>query len=146
MLEKPNQCAWCHVEGTMLAGPEVSVVNPQVTLPHELRRCPECHEWMVDVIWHDRVIRHKVREHPRRFRKSQWVVIYPVTCVWCGSTNTEAYEINATIANPISTRFKYDIYRCLYCKQPNAVSYLGEVHVHKTRQDKDYITLWYLED
>jgi hypothetical protein len=145
MTENTTGCLWCAYRGPLLAGETVAVANPQVSLPHDLRRCPECHEAMLDVRWPDRVVRRKAREHSRRFRKSLWVVVYPVLCAWCGSDNTEAYEINATIANPISERFKYDIYRCRACQRPNAASYLGEIHVHRADQDREYTSLWYLD-
>lgn len=145
MSEKATGCLWCAYVGPLLVGEPVQVVNPQVSLSHELRRCPECQEMMLDVRWPDRVVRYKTREYTRRFRKSLWVVLYPVRCAWCGSDQTDAYEINATIANPISERFKYDIYRCLACNRPNAASYLGEIHVHRAEQDRRYLALWYLD-
>lgn len=145
MHEKPEGCLWCEYRGPVLAGDIITVVNPQVTLPHELRRCPTCREAMVDIRWPDRIVRRKVRESPRRFRRSLWVVVYPVECAWCGSHNTDAYEVNATVSNPVSTRFKYDIYRCLDCQRPNAISYLGEVYVHRADQDKEFFSLWHLD-
>ncbi|HEY1014985.1 MAG TPA: hypothetical protein VGE07_19915 [Herpetosiphonaceae bacterium] len=144
-MEQPKTCLWCGYEGPMQVGEAVRVVNPQIDLPHQIKRCPQCKELMLDVRWPDRTVRRKGREYPRRFRKSLWVVIYPVTCPWCGGANTEAYDINATIANPVSERFKYDIYRCLDCQRPVAISYLGEIRVHRADQDKKYPDLWYLD-
>jgi hypothetical protein len=145
-MTNPTQgCLWCDYPGPLLVGDSVTPVNPQVSLLHEVRRCPECHEAMLDIRWPDHVVRRKAREYKRRFRRPLWVVLYPVPCAWCGSANTDAYEINATVANPISTRFKYDIYRCLECRRPNAVSYLGEIHVHRADQDREFLTLWHLD-
>ncbi len=100
---------------------------------------------MLDVRWPDRVVRRKAREYKRRLRKAQWVVIYPVRCSWCDSERVTAYEINATVANPISERFKYDIYACEDCQRPTAISYMGEIHVHRADQDRKYPALWYLD-
>jgi hypothetical protein len=138
-------CLWCGHHGPLQAGDLVPVVNPQISINHRVQRCPECREAMLDAQWPDRVARYKGREHPRRFRRSLWVIIYPVACAWCQSTNLDAYEINATIANPVSDRFKYDIYRCNICRRPSAVSYLGEVHTHRADQDRTYPSLWYLD-
>lgn len=145
MNETADRCSWCGWVGDLIAGERVRPINPQVDLPHLVRHCPECKQAMLDVAWPDKVVRRKAREHTRRFRKPLWVVVYPVVCAWCGSTNTEPYEVNATIANPVSTRFKYDIYRCNYCQRPSAISYLGEIRTHRADQDRQYTALWYLD-
>lgn len=145
MSETTEQCLWCGYAGPLEGEQPISVVNPQLDLRHLLRRCPQCSEYLVDVIWPGRTLRRKVQEYRRRFRRSLWVVVYPVACQWCESTNTEPYEINATIANPVSERFRYDIYRCNYCRRPTAISYLGEIHAYRARQDELYSALWYLE-
>ena len=144
-MEQAKGCLWCGYAGPLQVGETVRAVNPQVDLPHQVKRCPQCQEVLLDVTWSDKVVRRKGREEPRRFRKSLWVVIYPVVCAWCGSANTDAYEINATIANPLSERFKYDIYRCLDCTRPLAASYIGELRVHRADQDRTYLALWYLD-
>ena len=143
--EKTQSCLWCDYAGPLLVGETVIPVNPQVSLPHEIRRCPQCNEPMFNIRWPDHVARRKAREYKRRFRRSLWVVLYPVKCPWCNSHNTDAYEINATVSNPISTRFKYDIYRCLGCERPSAVSYLGEIHIHRADQDREFHILWHLD-
>lgn len=144
MSDQP-QCLWCGYAGALQAGAAVAPVNPQVNLPHDVRTCPECAEIMLDVRWPDRVVRRKARAQARRFRKPLWVVIYPVRCAWCSSADTEPYEINATVANPISERFKYDIYRCSTCARPTAISYMGEIIVHRADQDQQFTALWYLD-
>lgn len=145
MSEQQQQCLWCGSSAPLRAGGNVIPVNPQISLPHEIRWCSVCGEAMLDIRWPERVVRRKAREEKRRFRKSLWVVIYPVRCSWCNSSNTEAYEINATIANPMSERLKYDIYRCMDCSRPSAISYLGDIIVHQADQDRRYPSLWYLD-
>ena len=141
-----KQCLWCGYTGSLLAGPTVTPVNPQLSLPHHVRHCPRCQEAMLDVDLPNRTVRRKGQEYKRRFRRSIWVVIYPISCAWCSSTATEAYDINATIANPLSSRLKYDIYRCTACENPTAISYLGEIAVYQARQDFEFPSLWYLEE
>lgn len=145
MIEQQQQCLWCGSNAPLRAGGSVTPINPQLSMPHDLRFCTTCGEAMLDIRLPDRTIRRKAREQKRRFRKSIWVIIYPIRCSWCNSSNTDAYEINATIANPISERLKYDIYRCEDCGKPSAISYLGEVIVHRADQDQRYLALWYLD-
>jgi hypothetical protein len=138
-------CLWCGDVGPLEQLEQVQVVNPQLDLPHLLRRCGACGEHQVDVRWPGRTVRRKVQRYERRFRKPLWIVVYPLECRWCESTNVELYEVNATIANPVSMRFRYDIYRCGYCRRPTAISYLGEINAYRVRQDELYAAMWYLE-
>ena len=145
-MNEHRSCLWCNYSGSLLAGATVTPINPQLTVPHHIRICPRCNQAMLDMDIPGRTIRRKAQEYKRRFRRSLWVVIYPIKCGWCSSTDTEAYDINATIANPLSSRLKYDVYRCNACENPSIISYLGEISVYRGRQDFEFPSLWYIEE
>ncbi|GAC1637156.1 MAG: hypothetical protein NVS4B8_01620 [Herpetosiphon sp.] len=140
-------CAWCgYNAGLERVSDHIHIVNAQVSMEHVVDRCPECERFTASATWGRGLqFTYKVLEYRRRFRRSNWVAVYPVACTWCGSSATEALEINITVANPVSQRFKYDLYGCTYCKKMSAISYLGEVRPHQAVQDRTYSSLWYLD-
>lgn len=143
----PTVCAWCgYTAGLERMYDHVHVVNAQVSMEHVVDRCPSCTQYTASATWGRGVqFVYKVLEYKRRFRRSAWVAVYPVACAWCGSSATEPSEINVTVANPVSQRFRYDLYLCNYCKAMTAISYLGEIRSHRAERDVTYHTLWYLD-
>ncbi len=143
----PLVCAWCgYNAGLARISDHIHIVNAQVSMEHAVERCPQCQQYTAAATW-GRGLQfvYKVLEYRRRFRSSRWVAVYPVACAWCASTATEPLEINVTVANPVSQRFKYDLYGCSFCKQMTAISYLGEVRAHRAERDTTYRSMWYLD-
>ncbi|MBA3946089.1 MAG: hypothetical protein H0X37_16175 [Herpetosiphonaceae bacterium] len=140
-------CAWCgYNAGLDRISDHIHVVNAQVSMEHAVDRCPECKRFTASATWGRGLhFVYKVLEYRKRFRRSSWVAVYPVVCSWCNSTATEPLEINVTVANPVSQRFKYDLYSCNYCKRMTAISYLGELRNHRAERDETYHSLWYLD-
>jgi Zn finger protein HypA/HybF involved in hydrogenase expression len=141
------QCAWCGYGGGLDPVSEhVHISNAQVTMQHVIGRCPECEKTTAFARWGQNIQFHyKVLEYKRRFRRSTWVAVYNVECAWCKARSTEPSEINITVANPVSERFKYDLYRCELCHNMTAISYLGEIRRHRAVRDEVYRALWYLD-
>jgi hypothetical protein len=140
-------CAWCGFkEGLAIVGEHVHISNAQVTMEHAVGRCPTCEQTTALAHWgRDTRFIYKVLEYKRLFRRSNWVAVYDVICAWCGSKATDPAEINVTVANPVSERFRYDLYLCQTCSRATAISYLGEVRTHCAVRDKVYPALWYLD-
>ncbi len=140
-------CAWCGYDGGLEpVGEHVHISNAQVTMQHMVGRCPECDHTTAFARWGQNLQFHyKVLEYKRLFRRSTWVAIYDVQCVWCSGRSTEPAEINITVANPVSERFKYDLYHCELCNNMTAISYLGELRRHRAVRDDVYRALWYLD-
>lgn len=140
-------CKWCGFSGDLeIVGEHVQVTNAQASMEHTVVRCPSCHNTTAIARWGASVqFVYKVTEYPRRFRRSTWVAIYDVICAWCGSKATDPIEINVTVANPVSQRFRYDLYVCQTCQRATAISYLGEVRTHCAERDDVYSSLWYLD-
>jgi len=115
-------------------------------MEHAVGRCPQCDKTTALAQWgRDVRFTYKVLEYKRLFRRSTWVAVYDVICAWCGSKATEPIEINVTVANPVSERFRYDLYLCQTCNKVTAISYLGEVRTHCAVRDDIYPALWYLD-
>jgi hypothetical protein len=140
-------CKWCDFEGELdLVSEHVHISNAQVTMEHVVNRCPRCGEATASAQWGRNVqFVYKVMEYKRWLRRSTWVAIYDVTCAWCDAETTEPAEINITAANPVSQRFRYDLYHCERCNKPTAISYLGEIRRHRAVRDDIYSSLWYLD-
>lgn len=148
LMQHPTPCAWCgYNAGLQPVSEHVHLVNAQLSMEHRIERCPQCEQPTASAVWgRGNPFVYKALEYKRRFRRSSWVVVYPVVCAWCDSTATEPEEINVTVGNPVSQRFKYDLYHCAYCKQKTAISYLGEVRAHRATQDEQYRAMWYLDE
>lgn len=140
-------CAWCgQADGLEPVGEHVHISNAQATMQHMVGRCPACTKATAFARWGQNAQFHyKVLEYTRRFRPSTWVAVYDVQCMWCNGRTTEPVEINITVANPVSERFKYDLYHCPLCEHVTAISYLGEVRRHRAERDDVYQALWYLD-
>jgi hypothetical protein len=140
-------CAWCGFkDGLEIIGEHVHISNAQVTMEHAIGRCPACERTTALAHWgRDTRFTYKVLEYKRLFRRSNWVAVYNVVCAWCGSKATDPAEINVTVANPVSERFRYDLYVCQTCSKATAISYLGEVRTHCAVRDDIYRALWYLD-
>ena len=140
-------CAWCGSQaGLEVVSEHVHVVNAQVAMEHVIGRCAACEKTTALAQWGREVrFRYKVIEYKRLFRRSTWVAVYDVICAWCGSRATDPLEINVTVANPVSERFRYDLYLCQTCSKTTAISYLGEIHTHCAVRDDIYRALWYLD-
>jgi transposase len=124
----------------------VHISNAQVTMQHAVGRCPHCGKTTAFARWGQNVQFHyKVLEYKQRFRRSKWVAVYEVPCAWCNARTTEPSEINITVANPVSERFRYDLYHCELCNNMTAISYLGEIRRHRAMRDDVYRALWYLD-
>lgn len=141
------RCAWCeYADGLEPVGEHVHISNAQVTMQHVVGRCPDCEKTTAFARWGQSIqFRYKVLEYKRRFFRSTWVAIYDIPCVWCKARTTEPREINITVANPVSERFKYDLYQCELCNNMTAISYLGEIHRHRAVRDEVYRALWHLD-
>jgi hypothetical protein len=140
-------CAWCGHSGEMRSvSDHVHITNAQVSMQHAIWRCPACEKTTASAQWgRDLRFTYKVLEYKRFLRRSTWVAVYDVICAWCGSKATEPAEINVTVANPVSQRFRYDLYGCQTCGKPTAISYLGEIRTHCAERDSTYRSLWYLD-
>jgi hypothetical protein len=140
-------CEWCgNNNGLAMVGEHVHVINAQVAMEHRVGRCTNCDKTTALAQWgRDLRFTYKVVEYKRLFRRSTWVAVYNVICAWCGSKATDPAEINVTVANPVSERFRYDLYACATCGKATAISYLGEVRTHCAEQDEVYPALWYLD-
>jgi DNA-directed RNA polymerase subunit RPC12/RpoP len=141
------RCEWCNFAGGLsVVGEHVHLTNAQVAMEHVVGRCPECGQTTALAQWgRDLRFSYKAIEYKRMFRRSTWVAVYNVICAWCGSKATEPAEINVTVANPVSERFRYDLYGCQTCSKATAISYLGEVRTHCAVRDDVYRALWYLD-
>jgi hypothetical protein len=151
MTERDEQvagltCQWCGFDELEPVSEHVHLVNAQVSREHLVARCNMCGKFTAAAQW-GRTIQFAYRalEYKRRFRRSQWVAVYAVACATCGSPHTEPAEINVTVANPVSERFRYDLYQCQDCQAPTAISYLGQVRAHRAERDGRYESLWYLD-
>ena len=139
-------CQWCGFEGMDKVGEHVHLVNAQVSMEHVVGRCNMCGKFTAGAKWGAAVqFAYRALECKRRFRSSRWVAVYPVECATCGSPRTEPAEINVTVANPVTERFRYDLYVCEDCQSSTAISYLGQVRGHRAERDKVYSSLWYLD-
>jgi hypothetical protein len=140
-------CKWCGFSGGLECISEhVHISNAQVTMEHAVGRCPDCGNMTAFAQWgRDVQFSYKALEYKRWLRRSAWVAIYDVQCVWCDAETTSPVEINITVANPVSQRFRYDLYHCQHCDQLTAISYLGEVRRHRAVRDDVYSSLWYLD-
>lgn len=145
LIETP--CAWCgYKDGLDIVSEHVHISNAQVTMEHAVGMCPACEKTTAFAQWgRDMRFSYKVLEYKRWLRRSNWVVLYNVICAWCGSKATNPAEINITVANPVSERFRYDLYVCQTCSKATAISYLGEVRTHCAVRDTVYSALWYLD-
>jgi hypothetical protein len=144
---RATQCKWCGYAGALQSvSDHVHISNAQVSMQHAVWRCPECSQTTAVAQWgRDLQFSYKVLEYKRLFRRSTWVAVYDVICAWCGSKATEPAEVNVTVANPVSQRFRYDLYGCRACGKATAISYLGEIHTHCAERDDVYRSLWYLD-
>ena len=145
LIETP--CAWCgYADGLTMRSEHVHISNAQVAMQHGVGLCPECSRMTALARWgRDLRFSYKVLEYKRMLRRSTWVAVYDVICAWCGSKATDPAEINVTVANPVSERFRYDLYACQTCGKETAISYLGEVRTHCAVRDDVYPALWYLD-
>jgi len=120
-------------------------MNAQVEVNHTLYTCATCRGLSLVAWWANQPFAYRAVERRRLLRPSVCIAIYAVACAWCGRADQmEPQEINATLANPISTRHRYDIYGCYACQRYTAVSYSGEVCTYPATQDTQYQTLYYL--
>ena len=139
-------CQWCSFPEMDLVSEHIHLLNAQVGMAHTVRRCAQCGRFSASAQWGKNVhFGYRALEYKRRFRSSRWVAVYAVQCATCGSPRTEPAEINVTVANPVSERFRYDLYVCNDCQAPTAISYLGEVRAHRAERDTTYPSLWYLD-
>jgi hypothetical protein len=139
-------CEWCGFERIELYKEHVHLMNAQVSMAHSIAHCTVCDRFTATAHWGKGVqFAYRVLEYKRRFRSSRWVAVYAVQCATCGSPRTEPAEINVTVANPVSERFRYDLYVCTDCQASTAISYLGQVHAHRAERDTTYRSLWYLD-
>jgi uncharacterized protein with PIN domain len=140
-------CKWCGHPGPLVSvSDHVHISNAQVAMQHMVWRCPECKQKTATAQWgRDLRFVYKVVEYKRFLRRSTWIAIYDVICAWCGSKATDPAEINVTVANPVSERFRYDLYSCATCEKATAISYLGELRTHCAVRDEVYRALWYLD-
>ncbi len=139
-------CQWCDFSNVEVVSEHVHLVNAQVSMEHSVVRCDMCGRYSAAARWGKGVqFAYRALEYKRRFRASRWVAVYAVNCATCGSAQTEPAEINVTVANPVSERFRYDLYVCRDCEAPTAISYLGQVRAHRAERDTTYRSLWYLD-
>lgn len=140
------RCQWCDFAGLQVVSEHVHLANPQASMEHTVVRCDMCGRFSAAARWGAGVhFAYRALEYKRRFRSSRWVAVYAVQCAACGSPRTEPAEINVTVANPVSERFRYDLYVCSDCQAPTAISYLGQVRAHRAERDPTYASLWYLD-
>jgi hypothetical protein len=139
-------CQWCGFERLELKSDHVHLMNAQVSMEHAVAHCTACDQFTAFARWGKGVqFAYRALEYKRRFRSSRWVAVYPVQCATCNSPRTEPAEINVTVANPVSERFRYDLYVCADCQATTAISYLGTVRSHRAERDPTYHSLWYLD-
>lgn len=139
-------CQWCWSDQVELVQEHVHLLNAQVSMAHVVARCAACERFTAAARWGAGVqFAYRALEYKRRFRASRWVALYAVQCAYCGSPRTEPAEINVTVANPMSERFRYDLYACEVCQRFTAISYLGQVRAHRAVRDRTYSALWYLD-
>ncbi len=142
-----TRCAWCNfADGLLIVSEHVHIANAQVAMEHAVGRCPACERTTALARWgRDLRFSYKALEYKRLFRRATWVAVYDVICAWCGAHAIEPAEINVTVANPVSERFRYDLYACPTCGKATAISYLGEIRTHCAVRDDVYRALWYLD-
>jgi len=141
-----GRCDWCGAERLEMVGEHVHLMNAQVSMAHTIGHCTVCDRFTAMAHWGKGVqFAYRALEYKRRFRWSRWVAVYAVQCATCGSPRTEPAEINITVANPVSERFRYDLYVCAECQTATAISYLGQVRAHRAERDATYRSLWYLD-
>jgi hypothetical protein len=139
-------CQWCNRDQLELLAEHVHLANAQVSMEHSIACCSACGKFTAVATWSKDVqFAYRALEYKRRFRSSNWVAVYPVQCATCGSPRTEPAEINVTVANPVSQRFRYDLYICADCHATTAISYLGQIVSHRAERDPTYRSLWYLD-
>lgn len=139
-------CQWCWSRELASVSEHIHLVNAQVSMEHRVVRCERCEKFTAAAQWGKTVqFAYRALEYKRRFRPSRWVAVYAVQCMTCGSPRTEPAEINVTVANPVSERFRYDLYACNDCGASTAISYLGQVRAHRAQRDTMYSSLWYLD-
>jgi hypothetical protein len=139
-------CQWCNSNQLELLTEHVHLTNAQVSVEHSIGRCAACEKFTAFALWGKEArFAYRALEYKRRFRASNWVAVYPVQCATCGSPRTEPAEINVTVANPVSQRFRYDLYVCNDCHAATALSYLGQLSTHRAERDTTYRSLWYLD-
>ena len=140
------RCEWCGAEQLEMVSEHVHLMNAQVSMAHAIGHCTVCDRFTAIAQWGKGVeFAYRALEYKRRFRSSRWVAMYAVQCATCGSPRTEPAEINVTVANPVSERFRYDLYVCNECQAATAISYLGQVRAHRAERDTTYRSLWYLD-
>jgi hypothetical protein len=138
-------CQWCNSSDMELRKAYVTVFNAQLDVPHALYVCAACKGCSLLAQWGNRHYHYRTIERRRLFRSSLYIIIYPISCTWCGETEqVEPEDINATIANPASRRHRYDVYRCNACEQYTAVSYLGDVETYPAVQDTNHPNLYHV--
>ena len=139
-------CQWCHNDQLELLAEHIHLMNAQVSMEHTIKVCKACGKYTAVATWgREAQFAYRAIEYKRRFRSSNWVAVYPVQCASCGSPRTEPAEINVTVANPVSQRFRYDLYVCDVCHAATALSYLGQLSTHRAKRDNIYRSLWYLD-
>ncbi len=146
VVNDADTCQWCGSDALHMRRNEVQVLNAQVEVKHSLYACASCHGLSLVARWANQSYAYRAVERRRLLRPSVYIALYAVACAWCGcGEQMEPHEINATIANPVSTRHRYDIYGCYACQGYTAVSYSGEVCTYPATQDTQYHTLYYLQ-
>lgn len=145
MAEHGSRCRWCGSDNITVQPRQVNVVNAQVDAPHFVHACGACGGFTLVAFWEQQPYIYRAVERRRFLRSPLFVNLYEVACAWCQRNDEmQPQEINATIANPVSTRQRYDIYGCHACNQYTAVSYAGEIVTYRATQDRHYHTLFYL--
>lgn len=138
-------CQWCGSGSVTTHRHRAKVINTQIDFPHTLYRCAACQQLSLATHWNNREVFYRAIAHRRALRSPIYVIVYPIACAWCGQTESmHPEDINATIANPISTRMNYDVYWCDACSHHTALSYLGELVAYPARADTIYDTLYHL--
>jgi hypothetical protein len=113
--------------------------------PHTLYLCQDCQQYTLATYWGNQSLSYRAVAQRRFMRSPIYLIIYAISCAWCHHNDQiEPAEINATIANPLSRRHRYDIYACYACHQYTAVAYVGEVHTYQAKRDQSYGTLYHL--
>ena len=139
-------CQWCNSDRLELLAEHVHLMNAQVSMAHSIGCCGVCAKFTAVAVWgKDVQFAYRALDYTRRFRSSRWVAVYAVQYATCRSPRTEPAEINVTVANPVSERFRYDLYVCSDCQAATAISYLGQTRTHRAERDSTYRSLWYLD-
>lgn len=147
MTEHTIQCPWCHSNDIVLRTHQIKVENAQVEAPHTLYMCQACKHLALVTHWGNRQYVYRAIEQRRLFRSPTCIIIYDITCAWCGSNeHIEPVDINATVSNPAHRHHRYDIYACYACNHYSALAYLGEIRTYRAMQDTTYHTLYHLDD